>query len=129
MDIMMQMLALSVVLCLVQLVLHVHFAILQRGLKWAFTPRDESVPPLKGLAGRFERAFYNFLETFPLFLAVVFLAASLNRHDNLTNWGVQLYFWARVAYVPVYLAGWPVIRTLIWGASIAGVVMVLVSVL
>ena len=129
MDTMMQAVALSVILGLVQLVLHVLFAIRERGLKWAFTPRDESMPPLKGLAGRFERAFYNFLETFPLFLAVVFLAASLNHHDDLTSWGVQLYFWARVAYVPVYLAGWPVIRTLIWGASIAGIVLPLVSVL
>jgi uncharacterized MAPEG superfamily protein len=43
--------------------------------------------------------------------------------------GAQIYFWARLIYVPVYAAGIPVVRTLIWAVSIAGLVMVLLAAL
>jgi uncharacterized MAPEG superfamily protein len=46
-----------------------------------------------------------------------------------TKWGAQLYFWARVVYVPVYAAGIPVARTIVWTASIVGLVMVLLAAL
>ena len=47
----------------------------------------------------------NFLETFPLFVAVVVVAQLTDTHDALTEWGARFYFWARVAYVPLYAAG------------------------
>ncbi len=64
-----QMLALSIVLGLVQIVLASHAASLQRGYRWTATARDDAVPPLAGVAGRLERALRNYLETFPLFAA------------------------------------------------------------
>jgi hypothetical protein len=48
--------ALSVVLGLVQIVLASHAASLQRGYLWTAGSRDETVPPLTGIAGRLERA-------------------------------------------------------------------------
>ncbi|MEO9078298.1 MAG: MAPEG family protein, partial [Rhodanobacter sp.] len=69
----------------------------------------------------------NFLETFPLFAVAVLLALALQRHDNMTVLGAQLYFWARLAYVPLYAAGIPYLRTLVWAASIAGIVLVLIA--
>ena len=39
--------------------------------------------------------------------------------------GAQLYFWARVAYIPAYALGISYVRTAIWAASMAGLVMVL----
>jgi uncharacterized MAPEG superfamily protein len=47
----------------------------------------------------------------------------------MTVLGAQLYFWARLAYVPVYAAGIPYLRTLLWAASIAGIVLVLTRLL
>ena len=41
--------------------------------------------------------------------------------------GAQLYFWARVAYVPLYAAGVPYLRTLVWTISLIGLVMVLAA--
>jgi len=38
-----------------------------------------------------------------------------------------LYFWARVAYVPLYAAGVPYLRTLVWTISLIGLVMVLAA--
>ena len=68
------MLALSAVLGLIQVVLASHAASLQRGYLWTASSRDEAVPPLTGVAGRLERALRNFAETFPLFAAAVLIA-------------------------------------------------------
>lgn len=122
-----QALGLSVILGLFQLVLAVCFAIRDRGLAWAFSPRDVSVEPLKGLAGRVDRAFYNFLETFPLFATLVLVAHAMGVHNSLTLWGAGLYFWARVAYLPIYMSGIHVLRTLTWFTSVAGIVLFLVA--
>ena len=46
-----------------------------------------------------------------------------------TALGAQLYFWARVVYVPLYLAGIPYLRSLAWAVSVAGVLMVLAPLL
>jgi len=121
------MLMWSVVLGLVQVALAAACMVGQRGLGWTASPRDEVKPPLGGIGGRLDRARANFLETFPLFVAVVLAAHLLQRHDHLTVLGAQLYFWARLAYVPVYAAGIPYLRTLLWAASIAGIVLVLAA--
>ena len=122
-----QALGLSVILGLAQVLLAACLAIRERGLGWAFSPRDEAMPPLKGLAGRVDRAFYNFMETFPLFATVVLVAQFMGVHSALTVWGAGLYLWARVVYLPIYMAGVRVLRTLTWFVSIAGIVLFLVA--
>jgi uncharacterized MAPEG superfamily protein len=119
------MLMWSVVLGLVQIAIAAICSVGQRGLVWAASARDEVKPPLTGIGGRLDRARANFLETFPLFLAVVVAAHLLQRHDATTVLGAQLYFWARLAHLPVYAAGIPYLRTLTWAVSIVGIVMVL----
>jgi len=121
------MLVWSAVLGLVQIALAATCSVGQRGLGWAASARDEVKPPLGGMGGRLDRARANFLETFPLFAAAVLAAHLLQRHDNLTVLGAQLYFWARLAYVPAYAAGIPYLRTLIWAVSIVGIVLVLAA--
>lgn len=115
----------SVVLGLVQIALAASCSVLQRGAGWAAGARDEAKPALSGIGGRLDRARANFLETFPLFAAAVLAADLLQQHDQLTVLGAQLYFWARLVYVPVYAAGIPYLRTLVWAVSIAGIVLVL----
>ena len=120
-------LALSVVLGLVQIVLASHAASLQRGYLWTAGPRDEAVPPLTGIAGRLERALRNFVETFPLFAAAVLIAHVTNTHSWMTEWGVQLYFGARVVYLALYAAGVSLLRSLVWNVATLGIAMVLLS--
>ena len=122
-----QMLLWSVVLGLVQVTLVATCLIAQRGLGWAASARDEARPPLSGIGGRLQRANANFLETFPFFVAVVLVAHVLQRHDSHTMLGAQLYFWARLVYVPVYAAGIPYLRTLVFSASVVGIVLVLAA--
>lgn len=121
----MQMLWWSVVLGLVQLVLSVLPSAQVRGFVWASGPRDEPGAPIGKIGGRLERAFRNFLETYVFFVAAVLMVAILGRHSSNTALGAQIFFWARVAYVPAYAAGIPFLRTLLWAASIVGIVMVL----
>ena len=121
------MLVWSVALGLIQIALAASGSVAQRGLGWAAGARDGEPKALTGVAGRLCRASSNFLETFPLFAAAVLAAFALQRHDGMIALGAQLYFWARVAYVPVYAAGIPYLRTLVWSVSIVGIVMVLAA--
>ncbi len=122
------MLALGVVLGLVQIVAASHAASLQRGYRWTAGPRDEP-PPLRGVAGRLDRALRNFLETFPLFAAVVLAAHVSDIHNALTEWGARLYLLGRVAYVPLYAAGVPLIRSLVWNVATVGIMLFVVALL
>ena len=123
---MVSILAWSVVLGLVQIVLMVLASVGQRGMGWAVGPRDHS-EPLTGVGGRLQRALANFLETFPLFAALVLASMVLGHADGHALLGAQLYFWSRVVYVPVYAAGIPWLRTLVWAVSVVGIVMVLLA--
>lgn len=129
MTIELKMLALSVVLGLIQIVLASHAGSLQLGYHWTASPRDEMPPPLTGVAGRLDRALRNFLETFPFFASAVITDHIVNRHDWLTEGGVQLYFWARIVYVALYALGVPLVRSLIWNLATGGIIMVLLALL
>jgi uncharacterized MAPEG superfamily protein len=42
-----------------------------------------------------------------------------------TALGAELYFWARLAYLPIYIVGIPYLRTLVWAVSLWGLLQVL----
>ena len=122
-----QMLALSTALGLIQIVLSAHAASFQYGYRWAASARDEAMPPLTGFAARLERALSNFMETFPLFVAAILVASVVGRHTWMTAWGAQLYFWGRVAYLPLYAFGIPLVRSIVWNVATLGIIFVLLS--
>ena len=72
---------------------------------------------------------YSRVETLPLFAIAVLIAHVAGRHSPHTVLACQLYLGARVLYVPLYAAGVPVVRTLVWGASAAGLVMLVMAIL
>jgi uncharacterized MAPEG superfamily protein len=123
-----QMLCWSVVLGLVQLVIATSLATKDQGLPYNLSPRDLPSPPVSIMAGRFQRAFGNFRETFVYFAVAVLLVTMTASSNSMSALGAQIYFWARLIYVPVYAAGIPVVRTIVWTASIVGLVMVLLAV-
>ena len=122
-----QMLCWSAVLGLVQLVIATSLALKDQGPVYNVSPRDAAPPPVSLVTGRLQRAFQNFRETFVYFAVAVLVVTLLNKTNAHTALGAQLYFWARLVYVPVYAAGLPVARTAIWTASIVGLVMVLLG--
>lgn len=125
MTIELQMLAWAVVLGFVQLLLASALMTRQRGLAWNAGARDGEARPLTGVAARAERVMRNFLETFPFFAAAVLAVVAAGRADAATALGAQLYLWARVAYVPLYLAGIPYVRSLVWVVSVIGILRIL----
>lgn len=94
------------------------------GTEYNAGPRDEQ-RPVGGVTGRAERALRNYLETFPLFAALVLAVTVAGKADGWTATGAALYFWARVAYLPLYLAGIPYLRSMAWTAASAGLVIIL----
>ncbi|MBB4065218.1 MAPEG family protein [Gellertiella hungarica] len=119
-------LLLSVVLAFVYLM--VHGSLLRRQIGYGQENANRDNDPEPGLmAGRGIRAFRNFLETYPLFLALV-LATSLSGHSGfLTQWGAWLWLIARALYLPAYIFGLGYGRSAIWMASLAGLGMMLLG--
>lgn len=123
-----KMLLAAVVVGFLQLIAAAIFARRQQNLTWAAGARDEAMPPLTGVAGRLDRAFRNFMETFAFFAAaviVVYLAGRSGGH--LSVWGCVMYVAGRLVYVPLYAAGIPRIRTVVWAVAIAGILMVVAA--
>ena len=116
----------AVVLGLVHAVGTGQFTTLQHGMAYGLSPRDEK-KPLTGIGARVERAFANYMQTFPFFAVAVLIAHVAGRHGWLTVLGAQLYFWGRLAYVPLYAFGIPVARTVAFLVALAGIVMLLVA--
>jgi len=114
----------SILLGIVQIIVSSHAASLQRGYRLTASARD-ALPPLTGVAGRLERALRNFGETFPLFLAAVWVAITLGHCEGATAVGCRMYLWARVAYVPLYALGIPVVRSLVWNVATFGIAVIL----
>ena len=96
----------------------------QYGSKWNMGARDEELPPPQPVVGRLTRAQANFFETFPIFIAAVILAMSVGTTPQ-TALGAWLWLGGRVAYLPLYALGVPVVRSLAWGVSLVGIVLVL----
>ena len=96
------------------------------GLEWNMSARDERREPTR-LTSRLERAQTNLFETLPIFIGGVLAVQMMGAADERTALGVQLYFWARLIYVPLYALGVPVIRTLVWAVGFAGLMMVLLA--
>ncbi len=121
------MLGLAIILGLAQLLIAARAGNSQRGLAWNVGARDKEPPPVGAVAGRLDRAFRNFMETFPFFAVAVLSAHAMGRFGWLTLIGTQLYLAARIVYVPLYAAGVPVIRTIVWLISIIGLIMTLAA--
>jgi len=113
----------SVALAFAQCLVAVIGVTLQVGLPTAVGNR-EKMPEITGWAGRAERAHRNMLQSLVLFTALVLAAQVTNKLDATTALGAQLFFWARLAYAAVYVAGLPWIRTLVWLIGVVGLVLI-----
>jgi len=97
------------------------------GLKAGLGNRDE-LPEATPLGGRAERAAANSIEALLLFVPLA-LVAHLAGRDEAVLLGAQVFFWARIAYVPIYLAGIVVVRSLVWGVGVFGLAMMVMNLL
>ena len=97
------------------------------GMKVGLSNRDH-LPEPTPLGGRAVRAAANTIENFVLFAALALTAQAAGMGDEATL-GAQVFFWARLVYLPVYWAGITYVRSAIWGVGIAGLAMMLFAIL
>ena len=119
----------TLVLAFVQIMAAGNLRTRQYGTKWNTGARDETMPPLDPLPARLLRAQANLFETLPLFIGAVLGAAVAGRLGLKTEIGAHLYFWGRLLYVPLYAAGIPVVRTIVWTIATIGLLLVLAGLL
>lgn len=123
-------LAASAILGLVHLVADSHLISWQLGYRWTASSREQPVPPLRGVANRVDQAYTNFMETFPIFAALLLAAHLAGRLGPLTLWGAQLYFWGRLGYVLAAAAGVGLVRSVLcFNSALAGMVLLLIALL
>ena len=122
------MLAASIALGMIHLIASSHLISWQRGYRWTASNREEAVPPLHGLPHRVDQATTHFLETFPFFAALVLIAHVINHHSALTILGVNLYFWARLAYLIAAAIGLGLVRSLVcWNTAFVGIALLFIA--
>ena len=113
----------ALALTFVQMLVAVSGATLQVGLP-ALAGNREGLAPCTGWAGRAQRAHHNMLESLVLFAALVLIAVITNKTNSATLLGAQIFVWARLVYALVYMAGIPWLRTLVWLASVVGLILI-----
>jgi uncharacterized MAPEG superfamily protein len=86
--------------------------------------RDD-VPEPSPLAGRADRAARNMVENLVMFGSLVCVANLLRLPSERLELGARLFFYARVLYFPVYLAGIKYVRTAVWAVSVVGMIEIL----
>jgi uncharacterized MAPEG superfamily protein len=101
-----QMLLWSIALCLIQMLVAVMLYQKQVGLP-ALAGNREGLTPPAGMADRAARAHRNMIENLVLFAALVLMAAITGRANEWTGIGAMLFFWARLAYAVIFVAGLP----------------------
>ena len=87
----------------------------------------EGLGEIGGWAGRAKRAHLNMIESMVLFAALVLIAATAGKANAMTAMGAAIFFWARLAYAVIYIAGIAWLRTLVWFVSVIGMAIIVLS--
>ena len=118
----------STILCFVQVLVAAMGANQAVGLN-TLAGNREGLPEIKGWAGRAKRAHLNMVENMVLFAALVLIAAVAGKANAMTAMGAAIFFWSRVAYAVIYVAGIAWLRTLAWFVSVIGMVLIAIELL
>ena len=118
------------ILTVVQILLVATLRTRETGTAYNTGPRDKPSPvPIGVVTGRLMRAQRNLLETLPVFIAAVIMIQFAQIQSKEIHYGVLIYFFARVLYVPLYAFGVTYVRSIVWAASLVGICMLLHSLL
>jgi uncharacterized MAPEG superfamily protein len=101
---------------------------LQETSRFGFDPRGilgnrDKLPEMSIIAGRLNRAKNNMLEALPIFLALALLALVKGGDTSRVTHAAMIFLIARVVYVPAYVSGVPMLRSIVWLVGVASLVM------
>jgi uncharacterized MAPEG superfamily protein len=117
--------ALGALLLFVHIFIAARFKTAQYGRKWNAGARDEALPAPNPVTGRLIRAQANFEETFPIAIVALLGVVLAGRTSQWTAIGGWIWLGSRLVYLPLYWAGVPVIRTIVWTIGMIGLAIVL----
>ena len=117
--------AYGALLLFVHIFIAVRYKTAQYGRAWNVGARDEDLPPPNAMTGRTARAQANYAETFPIAAVALLGVVLADRTSEMTALGGWIWLGARVAYLPLYMSGVRVVRTLVYTVSIVGLAMVI----
>ncbi|MFC5436866.1 MAPEG family protein [Rhodanobacter umsongensis] len=83
----------------------------------------DNPPELSVVAGRLDRAKNNLSESLPIFVALALLALIKDGDMGKEVPAALVFFIARLLYVPAYVSGIPMLRSLIWLVGVGSLVM------
>ena len=129
MSIELQLLAWSVPLLIAHIAVQGGLVAPLRGAVWNAGPRDEGQPPLGKYPGRAQRALENFKETYPAFIALALALAVAGKTGGNGALGAEMWFGARVIYLPLYVLGVPWLRSAAYGVALVGLILMLTRLL
>ena len=96
-----------------------------RNQEWTKEGRDiglgnrDDLKEATPMGGRADRAAKNSIEAAVFFVPLAWIANAAGLDSEVMQ-GAQIAFWARIAYVPVYIAGIKYLRSLIWIGGVVG---------
>ncbi len=111
-------LALYGLLIMVTFLVQVTLALPQFGIAYLVSSRDEG-QKLTGVAGRLERAVINMTAGLAFLTPAILILSTTGSLTATTLLAAQTVLAARLAYVVLYAAGVPWLRTTVWLVSIA----------
>jgi len=116
--------AFGAVLLFIHIFVAIRFKTAQYGRSWNVGARDEALPQANAMTGRTMRAQANFQETLPIAIVALLGVVLANKTSATTALGGWIWLGARVVYLPLYMAGIRVVRTVVWTVSMIGLAMV-----
>ena len=122
-------LLLSTLLMVAHIMLAIRFKTQQYGTDWNMGARDEELPPLNAVAARLERARDNYLETYPIAIVALLVGDLYGQNSSLIGVAAWVWLGARAVYLPLYWAGVPKVRTLVWAVGMLALLTIVIVLL
>lgn len=97
----------------VTLVLQASGFLMQAGLGYLLSSRDEGLTP-QGMAARIDRALGNSIVAMALFAPPILILAVKDAFSGQSLIAAQIFVLARLIYVPAYVFGIIGLRTFVW---------------
>jgi uncharacterized MAPEG superfamily protein len=117
----------SAILAIVQVFIFSATALRVVSLNTAVGNREDIKGDLPGMAGRAARAHRNMIENLAPFAVLVLVAHVAGKANELTALGAMIFFYARVAFAVLYVAGVPWLRSLAYAAGIVGMIIIAIQ--
>ena len=94
-----------------------------QGFGWGLGSRDQP-RDMSVLQGRMKRTVANHIEGLVIFASLVLIAHLAGISSSITQTGAMVFVVARIAFAFLYVLGVPFLRSVVWGASVLGLLMI-----